>query len=71
MITLLPVLFILAAGVLVSFLWADLKKDAKMAQYYEDIALISASKERTRLYEYKSIKSRHYEAEHRCNRKCS
>lgn len=71
MITLLPVLFVLAAGVLVSFLWADFKKDAKMAQYYEEIALIGASKERTRLYEYKSSKIRHYEAERRCNRKCS
>ena len=68
MITLLPVIFILTAGILLSFLWADFKKDTKMARYYEEVAMIAASKERTSVYEYKS---RHYEASDRCNRKCS
>ncbi|MDY2933182.1 MAG: hypothetical protein SOT05_03745 [Anaerovoracaceae bacterium] len=71
MITLLPVIFILTAGILLSFLWADFKKDTKMARYYEEVAMIAASKERTSVYEYKSSKGRHYEASDRCNRKCS
>ena len=71
MITLLPVIFILTAGILLSFLWADFKKDAKMERYYEEVAMIAASKERTSVYGYKSSKSRHYEASDRCNRKCS
>ena len=71
MITLLPVIFILTAGILLSVLWADFKKDAKMERYYEEVAMIAASKERTSVYEYKSSKGRHYEASDRCNRKCS
>ena len=50
MITLLPIIFILTAGILLSFLWADFKKDTKMARYYEEVAMIAASKERTSVY---------------------
>lgn len=70
MITLLPVILILTAGVLLSFLWADFSKDLKMEKYYHEVALITASKERTDIYEYQSTKSGYYKASGGCNRKC-
>lgn len=70
MITLLPVIFILTAGALLSLLWADFKKDLKMERYYQEVALITASKERMGVYEHQSTKSRYYKASDRCNRKC-
>ncbi len=70
MITLLPVVFILIAGILLSFLWADFKKDNKMENYYEEVNMITASKERMSIYEYQSVKGRYYKTQGGRNRKC-
>lgn len=71
MFTLLPIIFIITAGVLISFLWADIKKDEKMAKYYEEVCITADLRERTDFYEYKSDKGGYYEIECRRYRKCS